>query len=195
MLARTLRAEGRWERGGWDDLWEHFRVYAKGGEDADFNTLAVSHLDGATDLWNPFFHTDDLGRCYAIIHELFHYMITVAAQPGGCPRDRKSKTHCNDSGLDICYTPQACRNLAAANSQFALENINNYTYWLIYRWKRWGSDWPPRCDQVVGETWHCDPIDDATWANHQQYESVGDICWSRLDVLEAMFGEDGYKPC
>lgn len=193
MLARTLRGEGRWRRGGWDDLWEHFRIYAKEGDNS-FETMAVSHLDGSTDLWNPFFHTSDLNRCYIIIHELFHYMITVAAQPGGCPRDRKSRTHCGDSRLDICYTQQACRNLASVNSQFALENINNYTFWLIYRWCRWGSDWPPECDGLVGETWHCDPIPDNEWNSHR-YESVGDIGWDRLDVLEAMFGEEDFKAC
>lgn len=189
MLCRTLRGEGRYKRFGYDDLWEHFRVYAK-RRHAGYSTLGLAHLDGSVDLWAPFFDTSDENRRNTITHELFHYLVKLG--DGGRPRDHKSSTHCSGK-LNICYDLAECRNLAEADSPMARANINNYMYWLHERWRRWGSDWPPASDAADNESWHCDPIDDLDWSDHN-YESVGDIGWSRLEALEGLFGEQGYVP-
>jgi hypothetical protein len=203
MFCRTMRGEGYFKRYGVDLLRTHFRVFAKNNH-PEFNTSAVAHLDGSTDLWAPFFdycegsddafecenlgfepNSEDAHRRRTITHELMHYMCDLA--DGGRPRDFKSSTHC-DGRLNFCKLTNECLNLARADSDMARGNINNYCFWLHYRWERWGSDWPPACDEGASEKWHCDPIADPYWHDHD-YNTIRESWW-RFEALEEKFNQE-----
>jgi hypothetical protein len=72
-------------------------------------------------------------------------------------------------------------------------NNNNYALWFLYRWSRWGGDWPPENAAGPGETWHNDPIADMDWEDHT-HSSVVEIGWERLDEMETRWNEEGYMP-
>lgn len=186
VLCLCLRYENNYTRGS-THLTQKFRLYPGNGKSYG----AVAFPTGEVDLHKKWFDGNDEYRARTINHELMHYLIKW--QDGGRPRDWKSPSLCGTSGGNKCYAIEECLALAAVNDSRCRSNNNNYSYWLLYRWRRWGSDWPPSYDIGPDETWHNDPISDSNWDNHT-YGSVVEIGWERLDVMEHRFGLEGYMP-
>lgn len=185
VLCLCLRYENNYDRGS-THLTQKFRLYPGNGK--SYGALAFP--TGEVDLHKKWFDLDDEYRARTINHELMHYLIRWDG--GGRPRDWKSPSLCTVEG-DKCYALEECLALAAANDGRCLSNNNNYVFWFLHRWLRWGGDWPPEYDAGPGETWHNDPIEDTLWENHT-YDSVIEIGWERLDSVEHKFELEGYMP-
>jgi hypothetical protein len=194
VLCLCLRYENNYDRGN-THLQQKFRLYPGTGKGYG----ALSFPTGEVDLHKKWFDSDeDEYRAYTINHELMHYLIRWDG--GGRPRDWKSPSLCSTTEGSKCYSIEECLALAAADDDRAHANNNNYAFWFLTRWQRWGGDWPP--ENAAGPNndewqpdgiWHNDPIEDMDWGNHT-YGSVAEIGWERLDVMEDRFGLPGFMP-
>lgn len=97
---------------------------------------------GRVTLCKDWFQDTPVNRAEKILHESMHYLVADSLTKNR-PHDVKNPA-CNGPLVrNICYGPDLSRHLLSRDPDLAIDNIENYVFWMKY-FGKYASCWPPR---------------------------------------------------